>query len=44
MNGEKGNPPSLAKDQSWRDDVAISLMTAEVNTMIIIDVIAFVAA
>jgi hypothetical protein len=28
---EKGRPPSRAKDQSCREDVAIELMSVEVN-------------
>lgn len=33
INGLKGKPPSRANDQSWREDVAISLITADVKTM-----------
>jgi hypothetical protein len=43
MKEENGRPPSRAKDHSWREEVAISLMTAEVKTTITILVIIFVA-
>ena len=41
---ENGRPPSRANDQSCRDDVAISLMIADVKTMIMMAVITLVAA
>ena len=42
MTEEYGSPPSRAKDQSCREDVAISLITAEMNTITTIAVIAIV--
>lgn len=32
--GENGRPPSRAKDQIWRDAVAISAITAHTSAMI----------
>jgi hypothetical protein len=42
--GENGKPPSRAKDHSWRDEVAISLITLEVRTTMMMVVITLVAA
>jgi len=42
--GEKGNPPSLAKDQICRDAVAISAITAQTSAMTMIATITLVAA
>jgi hypothetical protein len=44
MNEEKGSPPSLAKDQVWRDTVATVLIHADVMLTMRIAVIIDVAA
>jgi hypothetical protein len=40
---ENGRPPSRANDHSWRDEVAITLMTPEMRTTMIMVVITLVA-
>jgi len=40
---ENGRPPSRANDHSWREEVAITLMTPEVRTTMIMVVITLVA-
>jgi hypothetical protein len=43
MVRENGRPPSRANDHSWREEVAIVLMTEEVRTTITMVVITLVA-